>query len=75
MSKLWRKARTLFGHANFDRDLEDELRFHLESKLEEWDSFSASCCWRHTGRRDGRHASIRWRPCGANRDRSKERNT
>jgi hypothetical protein len=32
MSELWRRLRMLFRRERFDRDLEEEMRFHLEMK-------------------------------------------
>jgi len=32
MSKLWRRVAFLLFRRRFDRDLEDEMRFHLEMK-------------------------------------------
>jgi hypothetical protein len=35
MSDLWRRLRMLFHRDRFDRDLEEEMQFHLEMTAEE----------------------------------------
>lgn len=35
MSDLWRRLRMLFGRERFDRDLEEEMRSHVEMRAEE----------------------------------------
>jgi predicted permease len=35
MSELWRRLRVLFHRERFDRELEEEMRFHLEMKAQE----------------------------------------
>ena len=46
MSKLWRRLRFLLRRRAFDRELEEELRFHLEMKAE---SLGASAARRQFG--------------------------
>src|SRR3990172_1189452 len=35
MNELWRRLRMLFHRVRFDRDLEEEMRFHLEMKAQQ----------------------------------------
>jgi hypothetical protein len=35
MSELWQRLRVLFRRGQFDRDLEEEMQFHLEMQAEE----------------------------------------
>jgi hypothetical protein len=35
MRELWRRLASLFRRARFDRELEEEMRFHLEMKAQE----------------------------------------
>ncbi len=35
MNELWQRLRVLFGRGRFDRDLEEEMQFHLEMQAEE----------------------------------------
>ena len=41
MSEFWRKLRFLFGRGQFDQELEEEMRFHLEMAAEEQSATSA----------------------------------
>jgi len=35
MSELWRRLRILFRRDRFDRELDEEMQFHLEMQAEE----------------------------------------